>query len=100
MSAILLSEIPNQINTVERLSAWSGLLLATLNPTNAVLEAPNRAEYMAQYSIIKAADGTERLILRQSLDLDPAWRADLSKKLWMWTRDISGVVVPAGYKSN
>ena len=39
MTALTKEQIPNQINTVERLMAWAGLALGFINPTKAIVEA-------------------------------------------------------------
>lgn len=97
---VIATDIPTNINTLERLTTWGILALATINPTTAVLESPNRAEYATQYSVIKAADGTVRLIGRVSLELDGLYASDTSKKLWMFTKEVGGVLIPAGFKAN
>jgi hypothetical protein len=101
MTALNLStDIPSAINTVERLHAWSGYLLATVNPQLAILEDVNRTEFVASEGIIKAADGSIRVITRAALDLDPNYRYDSSKKLWMHVREFSSTAIPAGFKTN
>jgi hypothetical protein len=95
------TDLPSQINTVERLAAWAFLTLATVNPKASILEDVDRSEFIAQSGIIKAADGSERLIGRVSLELDPSFKSDNTKKLWMHANEVpGGAVIPAGFKSN
>lgn len=95
------TDLPSQINTLERLTAWALHALATANPKASVLEALDRTEFAAQVGIVKAADGTERLLGRVSIEMDPLYRTDNSKKLWMHAREIEGSAqLPPGFKSN
>lgn len=100
MTALTLANLPSSIATVEQLTAWCGLTLATINPTLAVLEAQDRAEVCAQINLFQAADGTSRLVVRASLPMDPALTYDRTKKLWLWTKDLSNTSIPAGFLAN
>lgn len=101
MSEIVISnQIPDQINTMERLVAWGGYALAFVNPTQGVLETPERAEKAAQAAIFQAADNTYRLLVRCCLPIDPTFVTDRTKKAWMHVNELSNVVIPAGFTSN
>lgn len=101
MTAIVPStDIPSAINSVERLAAWVGLLLARINPTKAVLEDENDQIFTCIATIITAADGSNRLVLRLSIQLDPNYTSDRDKKLWMFAEDLSNTDIPVGFKSN
>ena len=101
MTAInLTTDIPNSIVTLEQLHAWSGLTLNRINPTLAILEAENFAQYVVQAGIFSAADNSNRLLTRASLKLDPNYVSDRSKKLWMWTTEFSQVAIPDAFKAN
>jgi hypothetical protein len=101
MTAInLATDIPNAIVTLEQLHAWSGTLLKRLNPTLAVLEAENLAQFVMQDGIFSAADNSDRLLVRASLEIDPDYKSDRSKKLWMFAREFSNVAIPAAFKTN
>lgn len=96
----LATDIPNSIVTLEQLHAWSGLTLTRLNPTLAVLESDNFAQYVIQSGIFSAADNTNRLLIRGSIALDPNYVSDRSKKLWMFASEFSNVAIPAAFKEN
>lgn len=101
MSAINIStQIPNSIVTLEQHIAWAGLTLGRINPTAGVLEAQNRTESVVQTAIFTAADDTTRLLVRASLELDPAFMSNNSKKLWMFVREFSNVAIPAAFTQN
>lgn len=101
MTVINLStQVPSQIDLLERHLAWSALALDFLNPSIAVLETPDRAEKCAQTSIFQAADNTYRLLVRATLELDPAYVNDRSKKLWMFVKELNNVALPAGFTTN
>lgn len=101
MSALVIgTQVPTNINTVETMVAWSGLTLAFLNPTLSVLETANNSQRMAQAQIFQAADDTYRLLIRASIPLDAAFISDRTKKLWMFAKEASNLVIPAGYSAN
>lgn len=100
MTVIVLTDIPNNINTLERLHAWTSFALAFVNPTLGVLEAQDRAEKVAQAAIFQAADNTYRLLSRVSQPYSNAYMTDRTVKVWMHATEISNVALPAEFKSN
>jgi hypothetical protein len=97
MSAIILNQIPTQINTVERLAAYSNLLLARLNPTRAVLEILGEPEVRAAFAGIgQDSNGNQRLICRCSLQIDPNYSSSTSP-LWLLAQELSNVAIPPQY---
>lgn len=101
MTAInIATQIPNSIVTIEQLAAWSLLTLSRINPSLAILETDARAELAIQNGIFTAADETTRLLLRASIELDPAYLSDRSKKLWMFAKEFSQTQIPASFTTN
>lgn len=101
MTAInLATDIPNAIATLEQLNAWSGITLDRINPSLAVLEAENLAQFVMQTGIFSAADNSNRLLIRSSLLMDPNFVSDRTKKLWMFAKEFSGVSIPQAFKEN
>lgn len=94
------TQLPSNIDLLERHLAWSALALDFLNPTIAVLETPDRVEKCAQTSIFQAADNTYRLLVRATLPLDASYVNDRSKKLWMFVQELNNVALPAGFTAN
>ncbi|BAU09695.1 hypothetical protein LEP3755_01680 [Leptolyngbya sp. NIES-3755] len=100
MSAVnITTQIPNAIVTIEQLATWAVLALCRVNPNDSVLEADNIRELIAQNGIFKAADGTERIFLRLSLELNPEYKVD-DRKLWMNVKEVSQAQIPAAYTTN
>lgn len=98
MTALVTTDIPNQINTVERLLAWAGLALGFINPTKAIVEAAGEnPERVIQTFVLRADDGTERLIIRAALPLDPNWRSNDTDAFWLQVTDLENVDLPAAY---
>lgn len=99
MTTLAKTQIPNQINTLERLMAWCGLTLGFINPTKAVVEAAGEnPERVIQSFVLRADDGTERLIIRASLPLDPNWRSQSTQAFWLNVTDLENVNIPAAYQ--
>lgn len=99
MTTLTKAQIPNQINTVERLMAWCGLALGFINPTKAIVEAAGEnPEKIIQTFILRADDGSERLIIRAALPLDPNWRSQSTQAFWLNVQDIENVNLPTAYQ--
>ncbi|WP_292697310.1 MULTISPECIES: glucose-6-phosphate dehydrogenase [unclassified Nostoc] len=71
MTAInIATDIPSQIDTLEKLHAWSGAALFAINPTLTVIEGIGYTERAAQSGRFwVAADAKTRLITRTSLEV-------------------------------
>jgi hypothetical protein len=101
MTALNLStQIPPAINTVEGAAAWALLTLQTMNPQMRVLETDLANERVVDSGIFKAADGTTRLWMRVSFEIDPAWASDNSKKFWLQVKEFSQTQIPSAFTSN
>ena len=98
MTALDKSQIPNDINTLERLQAWCSLTLGFINPTKAIVEAAGEnPELVCQSFILRADDGSERLITRTALSLDPNWRSQSAEPFWNNVTDLANVDIPEAY---
>lgn len=99
MSAFNLADIPTEINTVERLAAYSLFLLARLNPTLAVLEVLGEPEVRAAFAGIgQDSNGVNRVICRCSIPLDANY-ASSGDAIWLLTDELSNVAIPEQYKA-
>ena len=95
------TDIPSNINTLERLAAWAILALRRVNPTLKILEtSTTNPERVAQTALIQAEDDTLRLICRASLQVDPAYADDKTTKLWMHALELSNTDLPDAFKDN
>jgi hypothetical protein len=102
MTTIVLStDIPSQINTLERLAMWSIMALRRTNPSLKVIEvADQTAEKVAQTAIVQADDGKIRFIGRVSIEINADYAEDNSAKLWTKALEFSNTVLPTAYKTN
>ena len=104
MSALNTStDIPDAIDTLERMAFWSLLTLFDLNKGQTYKEAAGTSidsglAPIVDVSIVPTADGNQRAIARISIELDPAYTTDTTQKLWQFAQPISDTVVPAAFK--
>lgn len=101
MSAInIATDIPSQINTLEKLVAWGGLTLANINPSLTVIEGVGYTERASQAGVFYvAADNKYRLLVRASIQMSADYLAGGSK-LWTFANELSNTAVPAIFKAN
>lgn len=101
MTAInITTDIPTNINTLEKLAAWVGLALARCNPSLKILEYPNAEPARAAEAVlIKADDNSNRLVVRLSLPIADNY-SESTQKFWFNTLDFSNVALPAAFKTN
>lgn len=102
MTAInITTDIPTNINTLERLATWAILALRRVNPTKEVLEIPGGdPERVIQAAIIQADDDTIRFFGRVSIAIENDYAEDNVNKLWMKSLELSNVVLPDAFKQN
>jgi hypothetical protein len=97
---VIASQIPSNINTLEKLAAWSGLALAYINPSITGVEGQGYTERSAQANpYFIQADNRTRLIVRVSLPLSPDYLAG-GAKFWGYAQDLSNTAIPALFTSN
>jgi hypothetical protein len=103
MTALNIStDIPSQINTLERLVVWAAVTLKACNPTLRVVETANaQGEYVAISSIFQAdGDESTRFFGRCSIKLDPNWSSNTTQKLWQNAQELSNTAIPDAFKAN
>lgn len=94
------TDIPSNINTLEKLGAWVGLALARVNPTLKILESPDtEPQRVAEVVLIKADDGSTRLIVRLSIPVTEDYGSS-TNKFWQNTTEISNTALPTAFKAN
>ena len=95
------TDIPSQINTLERLAMWSLMALRRVNPTLSVIEiADSPAEKVAQTALVQADDNTIRFIGRVSLEIPSDYADDNTTKLWTKPLEFSNTSLPEAYKQD
>ncbi|WP_009632448.1 hypothetical protein [Synechocystis sp. PCC 7509] len=102
MTAITIAtDIPTNINTLEKLAVWVGLALERCNPTLKILESPEtEPQRVAQAVLIRADDATHRTILRISVPISADYASNSTVKFWQNATEISNVALPTAYKAN
>lgn len=102
MTALVIStDIPTNINTLEKLVLWAGLASVTCNPQTTRLEAINNPQFSCQYYRAQAADGSLIAVVRSAIALDPLIDYDITTKAWQKAlQHNQSAIIPAGYKTN
>ncbi|MDJ0635357.1 MAG: hypothetical protein QNJ34_19350 [Xenococcaceae cyanobacterium MO_188.B29] len=102
MTAInITTDIPSNINTLERLAAWSIMALRRTNPTQKVLEVADTTPVnVAQAALIQAEDGSVRFFGRVSISVESDYAEDNVNKLWMKAEELSNTTLPEAFKTN
>jgi hypothetical protein len=101
MTAInIATDIPSQINTLEKLAVWCNMALFNINPATVAIEGVGYSERTSQANIFYiAADAKHRFIGRQSIQMSPDYISG-SGKQWTFAQEISNTALPANFKSN
>lgn len=91
------NQIPNSITTVEQMAAWSGLVLANINPQLQAIEGVGINQQVAQAGIFYVAtDNKYRLLVRLSLEVSPDYMIG-GQKMWTYAQAFSTTALPAGF---
>jgi hypothetical protein len=101
MTAFAPSDIPSEIDTVEKLEAWCSTLLSYLNPDQVAVEATgsqNRTASSAPFYITASDPATWRLISRLSLPIRRDWQGG-GNQIWNYVQELSTAAIPASFKS-
>lgn len=94
------TQIPSQINTLEKLHVWSGLALANINPALSAIEGVGYTERCAQAGIFYvAADNKYRGLVRASIQMSPDYLAG-GAKLWTFAQELSNTAIPVIFTAN
>lgn len=92
------TDLPASVDTVEKLAAWTLLLLYKLHKTDEVLEA-DEVGLVPLITLQQglAANETERLIFRISLQLNQDWATNAAK-LWTQSVAFAAATIPDTFK--
>jgi hypothetical protein len=100
MTAFAVSDIPSNINTLEKLGAWVGLALTRCNPNKKVLESPGETPIRVCEAVTIKDDANDyRLVIRLVLPLAPGY-AEATTKFWESAIEIDTAALPTAFKSN
>ena len=101
MTALTIAtDIPTDINSVEKLAMWAALALSTINPSNRVLVNSNDSARQAEFTIFPGGDNEIYFSARIILKLAATYATDDTIRLWENARDVSNTALPAGFKTN
>ena len=91
------TDIPTNINTLEKLAAWVGLALERVNPSTKILESPNTdPQRVAEAVLIRADDATHRMVIRVSIPINDGYAENSTVKFWQNAFEID----TTAYKAN
>ncbi|MEH2425874.1 MAG: glucose-6-phosphate dehydrogenase [Nostoc sp.] len=94
------TDIPSQIDSLEKLHAWSGLALFAINSNITAIEGVGYTERVAQAgNFWVAADAKTRAIYRVSLEVSQDYLSG-SAKPWTYAQALSTTPLPASFKQN
>lgn len=101
MTAInIATQIPSQIDTLEKLHAWSAQALFAINPGLTIIEGVGYTERAAQAgNFWVAADSKTRMICRTSLEVSPD-HLSAPGKPWIFVQPLSNTPLPASFSGN
>ena len=101
MTALAIAtQIPSQIDTVEKLHVWSGLVLANINPALTAIEGVGYTERVSQAGLFYVqADNKYRALIRGSIQMSSDYLAG-GAKLWTYAQPLSGTAIPAIFTAN
>ena len=102
MTAIdITTDIPSQINTLERLAIWAIMGLKRVNPVLAINVVANESpQEVTQAAIFQASDNNIYFNGTIFIKLGEDYAEDNTVKLWMKGEDISSTVLPAAFTTD
>jgi hypothetical protein len=101
MTAFTPSDIPTEIDTVEKLHVWTSTLLSYLYPDLTVIESAGsavRAMTSGPFQITAVEPSIWRLVDRGSIALDKEWRG-ANNQVWNYALPLGTTAIPASFKS-
>lgn len=101
MTALAIAtQIPSQIDTLEKLHVWSGLALANINPNASAIEGVGYTERVSQAGIFYvSADNKYRALIRGSIQMSSDYLAG-GEKMWTYALPLSNTPLPVIFTSN
>lgn len=97
MTAFNKNNIPNSVNTLEKLVVWAGAALHQINKEVAEIEGVGGLVRAAQFGIFNIEqNNTNRVITRSSLKLDDDFAID-NKPIWENVQELSQTAIPSQF---
>jgi hypothetical protein len=101
MTAFTPSDIPAEINTVEKLEVWCANVLAYLNPDLTSIEATGsqtRTCSAGPFYVSASDPAVWRHISRVSVVVEREWQG-AGNQIWNYARELNTAPIPAIFKS-
>ena len=98
MTAFNPSQLPPEVNTVEKLVAWGTTVLSELYPDATVVETPGTGTPRAQSGPFEVRSNSQQqwiMINRLTVDLSSTWRR--TGKMWDDVQPLGSLDIPAEY---
>jgi hypothetical protein len=94
------TDIPSNIDTLEKLAVWVGSALASINLTTTAIEAAGYSQRVAQHGIFFVeADNKHRALIRMSIPISDAHLAGASN-VWTYAIALSTDPLPDQFKTS
>lgn len=101
MASLTLGNIPNHINTHERLLVWAAMALQSACNGKTAAVIPNQGSSpLCQVQMGVAADNTTRFVVSAYIPLDPTLLAQPGEKLWMAATEATASAPNGNYMAN
>lgn len=95
------TDIPSNINSLERLAMWAIIALKRVNPTTSRAIIPNEnSQDMIETAVFQGADNKYYFSGTVLIELPPDYPDDNTVKLWQKAIDIDDVQLPEALKQN
>lgn len=101
MVAFTRTDIPDGVNTLEKLAVWVDTLLQHLHPEVTAIEAAGGSDRVAisQPWYISASNPPAwRVISRSSIAISSNWQR--GGKIWNFAQDLSSATIPGEFRTN
>lgn len=100
MTAFTPTDIPSNVDTLEKLQVWLGYGLARCNPTAKMLESPQDDPVrICEVVTIRDDAGIYRAVVRVAVPMADNY-AESTAKIWESALKIDDVALPSAFKSN
>lgn len=92
------TDIPSNIDTLEKLAVWVGNCLSAINLTTTALEAAGYSQRVAQSGVFYVeVDSKHRSLIRLSIPMSPENLAG-TNNVWTYALPLSDAEIPTSFK--
>lgn len=101
MAAFVSGNIPSNIDTVEKLGLWVGMLLHKMNKPLVKIEQRNGQQIpVTDFYLFTDPDGETRAIVRLNFKMSDSYLSDNSQKFWQFVEDFSQTTIPTDFTTD